>query len=418
MNIIVWGLGISGISALKYLSHSKTDSIYVVNQGEVNSWPQLEDVLTHVSKDNCFCQSKIDKNIKIDQIILSPGVPRYLKELKPFVNAGVEIISDIELAYRGMKDIPIIAITGTNGKTTTTTMISRALELAGKKVFTGGNIGIAACDFFNESDYDLVVLELSSFQLESLQSFHANISIILNITENHMERYSHFDDYKNAKLEIIMNQTEGDWFITQQEFLKTKTLATKVEIVPITGYSFEKSKILGEHNYENFFCVESVLKALSIENHRVIIQELIDSFNGVEFRLQYINSINSLNFYNDAKSTNTASTMAAVKSFENKPLYLIVGGKLRDLNVGMGPEFVGMNIQTIFAFGEAAPLLKKELDGAYNIKIFRSLDEIITKENLGELRGNVLFSPGFPSFDQYSNYIERGSDFNKLVNAL
>jgi UDP-N-acetylmuramoylalanine--D-glutamate ligase len=418
MNVIVWGLGISGLSALKYLSKKNTDNIYIVNQGDVSTWGQLDAVLELVSKANCYSQNAISSDLEVDQIILSPGVPRYLEELKPYLERGVEVISDIELAYRGMGDVPIVAITGTNGKTTTTTMISQALELAGYKVFTGGNIGVAACDYFLDSNYNFIILELSSFQLESLKDFHANIAIILNITENHMERYSKLDDYKNAKLNIVMNQNNTDHFIAPQELLSETTAASKVEICSIEGYSFEKSKILGKHNYENFFCVESVLKNLGVSNYKVFVQNLIDSFRGVEFRLQYIKTANDIDFYNDAKSTNTASTVAAIKSFKGKQLCLILGGKLRDLNGAMGHEFKKEKINIIYAFGESASLILKELGDNYNVKVFETLKEIVTSDNLNSFEGSVLFSPGFPSFDQYRNYIERGRDFNQLVELL
>lgn len=417
MRVIVWGLGVSGLSALKYLKEKTNHTVYIVNQGKPEQWPSLENVLKYTSKENLFDQSFIPRDLEVDQIILSPGVPRQLVEIQRFIDRGIEVISDVELAYRSM-NCPVIAITGTNGKTTTTTMISEALSLCGKKVFTGGNIGIAACEYFFNDDFDIAVLELSSFQLESLTTFKANISIILNITENHMERYDSFSAYEIAKLNILNNQTKTDLFIGPKKYLHRAVNQQFIELAPVRGYDFTQSHLRGEHNLENLFCVHSVLKHLEIENFTQVIQSLINNFTGVAYRLEFVRKMGTTFFYNDAKSTNTASTLAAIRAFSGEKLMLILGGKVRDPNHKLLSDFKNEKIEEILTFGEAADLVESELGNLFKVEKYRTLSDIFkTRDILGEER-YILFSPGFPSFDQYKNYIKRGEDFNLLVSSL
>ena len=414
MNIAIWGLGVSGKSTLKYLSSQSDNTLYVIDAGPKEIWYQ--EIKEYISIDKCFHQSEIPQGIVLDRIILSPGIDPEIKELLPY--KGTEKNCEIELAFESC-DLPIIGITGTNGKTTTATLMSMAFEKAGKSVFLGGNIGVPFCEIFNsKKKFDLVVLELSSFQLELLNKFRARIAIILNITESHMERYSKFIDYENAKLNIVNNQDHNDFFIAPKKYLEKETLANKILLEKTEQFDFSKSRLVGDHYKYNFSVILESLRAFDIPKPENIIQELINTFEGVKFRLQFVGEKNEILFYNDAKSTNSAATLSALDAFKNDKVTLILGGKLRDEIPKLKSVFSGLkNIKRIMAFGEAGSIIVDQLKDEYDICLCSNLSDVMEKidKSIDRL---VLFSPAFPSFDLYRNYVERGEDFSEKVNLL
>jgi UDP-N-acetylmuramoylalanine--D-glutamate ligase len=296
MNIAIWGLGVSGMSALRLLSVS-SHKITAVNSGEVSTWKNLDEVKSLIGIDNCHEENEKLLQFDFEQIIIAPGVDRKSKLVKHFIDKGVEVISEVELAYRAL-ELPIIAITGTNGKTTTATMIAIALEEAGRQVFLGGNIGIPFCDIFaNENDeFDIIVLELSSFQLESLVKFKANMAIILNINESHMERYDCFEDYRDAKLNIVHNQDANDLFLAPKEFSTTSTLAKFEELSELNIPALEKSKLRGEHYKKNLYCVKSALEFAGVQSSDQVLDRVLNKFHGVKYRLQWIKTSNGIDY--------------------------------------------------------------------------------------------------------------------------
>lgn len=411
MNIAIWGLGVSGISALRYLSRNTSHQLYAINQGSVDSWAQKREVTQFISENNCFDQADISKDLHLDLIILSPGIDPEIPELRPFNQ--VEKICEVELAFRESKrNLPIIAVTGTNGKTTTVTLISEALKLAGKRVFLGGNIGTPFCDFVeDEVQYDVVVLELSSFQLELLDSFRANIACILNITPSHMERYQGFNDYESAKLNIVSNQNENDWYIAPAKYLDQASAARKIELAKLSGHKWEHSVLKGEHHKFNFYIVEKVLEYFHF-SPKDIVQNLIDSFRGVSYRLQYLGEIEAAKFYNDAKSTNTEATLTALKSFSDTGVVLILGGKRRDGIQDLSAIKDFKSIKKIYAIGDAQEEINSQLGQDFEVYLAGDLESAFINSVKDGV--TVLFSPAYPSFDQYKNYIARGEHFDNL----
>lgn len=416
MKIAIWGVGVSGLGAIKYLTQENIHEIYIINQGAVDSWYEKSGVSEFVGTDKCFAQNECSHLAgELDKIILSPGIDPRIDELIPF--KAIKKICDIEYVFPHITK-PIIAVTGTNGKTSTVTMIQDCLEELGKNVFLGGNIGVSPFEAMGRMDeFDYFVLELSSFQLELIDTFRADVGVVLNISPSHMERYDEFSQYVKAKLNITMNQTSSDLLLLDYVLLEVETDAEKKEIEPIRGYDFSKSKLLGEHMRENFFVVEQVLKRFDLFDKDTV-QEFINSFPGVKYRLQYIGTIKGVDFYNDAKSTNTASTMAALNAFGSKNVGLIIGGKLRDETQDFKPGLKqsASNI-SLFLFGEAREYLREQLEDAYKLSVKEKLEDLMNDIVISEF-DVILFSPGFPSFDQYKNYIERGEHFNKLVEEL
>jgi len=417
MNIAIWGMGVSGVSALRYLS-TTDHNLFVINQGTVDSWSNLAEITKYVDKARCIEDQHIPDDLQFDQIILAPGIDRKSVLVKRYIDQGIEVICEVELAYRSV-DLPIVAVTGTNGKTSTVTMMKLALEKAGKKVFLGGNIGTPFCDLLvSDKNYDVVVLELSSFQLESLKECRAQVAIILNITESHMERYHCFKDYEDAKLNIVMNQAAGDLFICPTRYLGTQTKGKKSPVVSYDQADFTNSKLIGKHHKENLRVVDKTLEFFNVSGRSEIIQEIVNDFGGVKFRLQLERKTEHLTFINDGKSTNLDATLSAVKTFESDKVILILGGKLRSDNVDFLDELKEQNISQILAFGESAQLISKQLSSSIKVNKFKNLDSVFDfiKENITS--GIVLFSPAFPSFDLYTNYVQRGEHFKTLVNSL
>lgn len=417
MNIAIWGLGVSGISTLKALIKEGKHQVSLIDRDDPREWKRREEVLGLVSEEQCYSQNNlVSLEEQIDLIIMAPGIDPRIPELQAFHN--IPKVCEVEYFYQYI-DKPIIAITGTNGKTTTCTLLKLALERAGKKVFLGGNIGIPLAEaFLSENEYDYYVLELSSFQLELIDRFNADISVILNISESHMERYDSFGQYRDAKYRITMNQKESEHLMINEDSASIESQANMMKINPVQGYDFSQSKLVGEHYKLNFDVVDKVLSLLAIEKKKEIIQFIINDFSGVRYRLEFLRRVGSVSFYNDSKSTNLASTLSALSAFQYDRVYLIMGGKLRQEDVtSLGEELNRQTqIEKIFAFGEAKSLIRKEADKLDVIE-FSTLKDVILNMHLLDV-DVVLFSPGFPSFDQYTNYIERGDDFENLVRNL
>jgi UDP-N-acetylmuramoylalanine--D-glutamate ligase len=412
MKIAVFGLGRSGLSVYRYLLSSKNltkTEVYLINSGKPETWSCYEEV----KNTRCFSDSESLPFLgELDFIVLSPGIPRSHPALAIAHQESIPIISEIEFAFL-CSDIPIVGITGTNGKTTTTTMIGEFLNSVGVKSFVCGNIGVPFSDILLcEEKYDYAIVELSSFQLESIEKFRPHISILLNVFENHMERYDNIDSYKKAKHEIFKNQNKNDVAIVYEPIVND---ISQIIIKPLDKFDYKRSKLIGSHNKTNFFCTYSVAKKILDRDFDSDFQKFIDRFGGVEYRLQYIGSVEDKIFYNDAKSTNIAATVAALNSFENPlDLTLILGGKLREETVNIKDSFDFSKLKNIFVFGEAGSKIQENLN-LVNVKRFSTLQDVMKNVIDNCSGGSVLFSPAFPSFDQYENYEQRGSHFSNLV---
>ncbi len=411
MNIAIWGMGISGISALKFLSKKTNNNLFIVNQGDINAWSRRDEILKYIGEDRCFSEKDFQSYAnKIDLIVIAPGIDPRSDYLKNF--SRIPKICEVELAFQNI-NIPIVAVTGTNGKTTTVTLLAKALEASGKKVFLGGNIGTPFCEaLICDEKFDVAVLELSSFQLELMQKFHANVAIILNITKSHMERYESFLEYEKAKLNITNNQVESDLFIAPKEYLgvgrANQTLLEKNE-----KFDFSSSHLVGEHYKYNFDAVEKTLKFFKVPNSQEIVQTLINEFNGVHYRLEFLKDYRGIKIYNDGKSTNSAATESALNSFVNKKVCLILGGKLRDKTQDLSFLKKYKDVK-VLAFGDAGNYISKNVNES---TVFANLEDVMNNIEWSEI-DILLFSPAFPSFDLYKDYVHRAKHFEELVKSL
>jgi UDP-N-acetylmuramoylalanine--D-glutamate ligase len=432
--VAIFGMGKSGKSAVE-LAKKKGLEFYAVNSGAVETWIHqdgLDQILTP-----CTCSSEEDfaKHFhKMDAVILSPGIPTTHPALAEAIDQGVLILSEIEFAYQYSQDIPVIAITGSNGKTTTTTMITEALKKAGKKVFCGGNIGVAYSELpLSEKKVDFAVIEVSSFQLETVHEFHPKVGLILNVVPNHSERYSEVHDYAKAKFRMLMNMTAEDSLIlgTENPYLADieshpakKYFFTKGNL-PLEfkkTFDFSKARVRGEHNEANFYAAYLTLKKLEIPKLDSLFQEFINEFAGVAHRLEFVLSKNGLNVYNDAKSTNTLATSTAIKAFKDSrdDFYLILGGKLRSENDRFLADLLPFRnqIKEIFTIGDVTERLFGELKNDFKVTCAKDLVTVFGMVKKRNLKGNLVFSPAFPSFDQFKNYIDRGEKFKQWAREI
>lgn len=439
--IAVYGMGVSGLSALRFI-HQLQGELLAINGNEVASWAKKPGVLDYVAQADCFSENdpRLPERLKdIELVILSPGIPREHELLKPLLEKGVPVWGEIELAYRYLEANrflrPIIGITGTNGKTTTTTFLGEMIECDHKKVFVGGNIGVPFCDYaFNvltkNEHADFLLLELSSFQLESIDHFHVNIAIILNLYQNHGERYSSIEDYGRSKFFITKNFTEDDLLIYPEDFPLIKEWAMtqkgKKEVIhtarPEISYDISEFKLPGIHNKVNLAFILKAAKHLGLSERAI--KETIRDFGGVHHRIEYVADVKGLagfKVFNDAKSTNWDATLTAVKAMEdfNLPIHLIIGGKKRGHGDSILPylDFLKSKVSAFYLIGEMADEIEAEIKGSVTYHNLGTLGAVIAhmRKNTNEAKGVLVFSPAFPSFDQFKNYAERGETFVKLA---
>lgn len=434
-------MGVSGISALRLLKSLEADCI-AINGGEVSNWAKSPGVLDQVNIDQCY--SEIDPSLpqilsQVDLVILSPGIAREHPMLQPLLDKNIPIIGEIELAYRYLEAknslSPIVGITGTNGKTTSTTFLGEMIKNDHKSVFVGGNIGVPFCDYAydilnNKNPSDIILLELSSFQLESIERFHVNVAIILNLFQNHGERYTSIEEYGRSKFHITNRFTKNDTLIYPVDFDIIAAWASKEpgqkRIIntqnPSIKYSTKNFKLPGLHNLVNLAFIIEAAECLKLSSSSI--SKTIESFSGVHHRIEYVDSpVNLTHFkvYNDAKSTNWDATLTAVAAMNdfNLPIHLIIGGKKRGHGDSILPslEFLKKRVFKFYLIGEMADEIEAEIKDDVLYEKTKTLEETVksVRRLFGLESGILLFSPGFPSFDQFQNYAHRGEHFIKLV---
>jgi UDP-N-acetylmuramoylalanine--D-glutamate ligase len=378
-------------------------------------------------------------------IFVSPGVPLELPEIKSVKNK-VKVSSEIELFFESCP-APIIGITGTNGKTTVTTLISKILKQSSKKVFTGGNIGESLINKLSQiKRSNLVVLELSSFQLETLEK-SPNIAVVLNFTPDHLDRYKDFNNYKKTKVKIVNHQDKKDFAILNFDDRNTNSLRNKTKA---SVFGFSTVKILnrgaylksnqiiikdkgitkkicklgdihlpGKHNIENVLA--AVLVGYLCKISPVKIKKAIRGFKGIEHRLEYIRSINKRKFYNDSKATTPESTTAALNAFDN-PIILIAGGYDKHADFSKMAKVIAKKVKHLILIGKTAKQIAKVVQQQktkVQISLAKNLNEAVVRSyKTSQPNDIILLSPACASYDMFKNYEERGKSFKKLVNKL
>jgi UDP-N-acetylmuramoylalanine--D-glutamate ligase len=385
---------------------------------------------------------KLRSFLKADLIIPSPGVP-YIPELEEARKKGRRIISEIELAYGFLKG-KIVGVTGTNGKSTTTTLSHKILQEGGIKSHLAGNIGTPLIHFVEKSQPDdIFVTELSSFQLRYVIKFRAAVSVFLNISGDHLDWHTSFEDYFQSKKNLLLTQKEGDTAILNRDYPRIWALrklgkfevfafsqtgkvsrgcwiqdnwivlADKIQekLMPMT-----ETSLFGVHNRENIMA--SVLVGHTFKIPVSAIKKSIASFRGLEHRLEKVGKLGQVEFYNDSKATNIDASIKSIQSFA-RPIALILGGRDKGGNFALLRAPVQKNVKTIVLIGEATDKIKKSLEGTAPMKEASDMKEAVHLAYSAALpKGVVLLAPGCTSFDMFKNYEERGKTFKKEVKAL
>lgn len=389
---------------------------------------------------------KQDANIlkDITLIIISPGVPQSIDIVKEAKKRNIKVIGEIEFAYNLIPDRNYISVTGTDGKTTTVNLIYSIIS-SYKKARLLGNVGNTFSKEVEsiEKDED-IVLELSSFQLETVDNFHSHISVILNIAEDHLDRYKDIEDYFNAKKNITKNQNSNDFLILNydnsytnryyNELIKTKyisfnvlTFSTKYREANLYYnnedeclyynaekiFSIAKRKLLGMHNIENILA--SVLACIKDNIPIEYIDKAVNNFQSIEHRLEFVKEIDGVRYINDSKATSMSAVMSALKSFD-KNIILIMGGRNKGIDFKPLKSIIEERVKKLILTGEASEDLNKMIDVSNKI-IIKDFTEAFDYAKKIALKGDtVLLSPGCASFDSFKNYEERGKYFKSLVN--
>lgn len=377
-----------------------------------------------------------------DLIVVSPGVPRDLPALVAAQEAGVEIIGELELAAR-LIDAPIVAITGTNGKSTTTTFTGHFLRAAGQRVFVGGNLGTPLSRAV-DADHDVVVVEVSSFQLEWAPTFKPKVAVILNVTEDHMDRYRDFEDYAHTKGLIFARQDETDFAIVNEADVWTRKLAlrgkapiytfghgTAVQrgIRHVDGHleisvetpsgiewhelSLEGFRPRGRHNIENLMV--AILAAHLAGGELEALRGIVPLLEGLPHRLEFVRELDGVRYYNDSKATNVASVECSLRDML-EPLVLLMGGRDKGGSYAPLESIVRDRVHTLILFGEAKPLIREALGGLTQVIEVENLQEaIVAAQRAAHAGDSVVLSPACSSYDQFPNYEVRGDQFRQHV---
>ncbi|HVN24386.1 MAG TPA: UDP-N-acetylmuramoyl-L-alanine--D-glutamate ligase [Syntrophorhabdales bacterium] len=435
--VLVVGLGKTGVSLVKFLgslgkkvtvTDLKSKEQLTASLADLNGTPYVGHFGSHIK----------DDFVDHEMILVSPGVDTNLSFLAEARARGARVIGEIELASRFIKE-PIIAVTGTNGKTTTTTLLGQVFTAAFKDVFVGGNIGKPLIDYVLKGQKArFVIAEISSFQLETVEQFRPHVAILLNITEDHLDRYASFEEYAAAKWRLFENQSYDDYAFLTAELSGRKKLkarsfyfSTRMSlpegafldgdalVVRLSGQEFryrrDLSPLVGIHNSENLLAVLLTCHIYGID--RPMIEQALKKFKGLSHRMEFVREKNGIRFYNDSKATNVDATRRALESMTNRVI-LIAGGKDKGGSYKTIAE-LSDRIKGLVLFGDAREKIAKELASYMPTEVVAGLSEAVEKAFAMAASGEaVLFSPMCSSFDMFKDYKERGDKFRRIVEAL
>lgn len=359
-------------------------------------------------------------------VVISPGIPEDSPVLRWAAEEKIPVIGEIELGYMCC-DAPIVAVTGTNGKSTTATLIGEVLKKAGRKAVVCGNIGNPFCGEISKAGKDsIIVLEISSFQLESIRKFRPYVAVVLNISQNHFDRHPDLESYVAAKARIFENQKKGDWAVLNHDDplvkgLKIKTKAKTVFFsrkkgIPGMICRKEELKIKGGHNIENALACSCVASIFGVNPEAL--KKALTAFKGLEHRFEHVADIGGVEFINDSKGTTVLATMMALESCE-KPVILIAGGRDKGSDFRKARPLIVSKAKKLILIGEAKDKIKKQANGAVPTLEAGSMEEAVKKAYSEADPGDcVLLSPMCASFDMFKNFEERGKVFKKAIKKL
>jgi UDP-N-acetylmuramoylalanine--D-glutamate ligase len=457
-NIVVVGLGRTGLALARFLTQAHAD-VMVTDTADETALGNPVQQIKELGVKTELGRHRNDTFENADLIVISPGVPHTIEPVIRAQNRGIPIIGEIELASRFIRE-PLVAVTGTNGKTTTTELIGAMLKRTGHKVFVGGNIGNPLIGYIEAGQVaDVVVAEISSFQLDTIKHFRPKVSVLLNISKDHLDRYPDFDGYANSKMRIFENQQENDiavlngadaQVVSRTDHIKCQKLIypnpqsnengafladSHITLIQNNAKRFNshfriphsefrirqsvdtaKAGFLGRHNLEN--ACAAVLAALAAGATVKGIQTALNQFQGSAHRLEYIETINEARYFNDSKATNVEAVARALDCFA-QPVILIMGGRDKGDDFKALGDAVRKHAKALIVMGEAASAISSALDQIIPATSASSMQDAVRKANEVAAPGEiVLLSPACASFDMYDNYAQRGDDFRNEVKKL
>ncbi len=442
--LVILGGGESGVGAA-LLGKQKGYEVFLSDGGQIK--PVYEKELIDNQIDFESAKHSLELILNADEVMKSPGIPEKNEVVKAIRAKGIPVISEVELAYRFKGDSKIVAITGSNGKSTTTSLIYHICKTAGLDCALVGNIGYSFAKQIAEDPKPLYVAEISSFQLDDIKDFRADVSVLLNITEDHLDRYEYkFENYINSKFKIIQNQTKEDYFIycEDDEVIMNKLRLLTIHTNPLPfsmkhevkkgGYikgdqmmlriqeervsmSIYDFALKGKHNNYNTMAAGIAATTLGIRKEKI--REAVKNFHSLEHRMEFVAMVRGVEFINDSKATNVNSTWYALESM-TKPTVLVLGGTDKGNDYTLIEELVKEKVKAIVCMG---------LDNSKIIEAFKDIVPVIVETDSAKKAVNtsfklaakgdvVLLSPACASFDLFKNYEDRGTQFKEAVKEL
>jgi len=457
-NIVVVGLGRTGLASATFLQQQGA-RVLVSDTASEKELGDAGNTLRQLGVRMETGSHRAASFQNADLIVISPGVSHTIEPIVQARDQGIPVIGEVELASRFIKE-PIIAVTGTNGKTTTTELLGRMLKDSGRKVFVGGNIGNPLIEYVAQKEpAQIVVAEISSFQLDTIATFRPRVSVLLNITADHLDRYPNFEAYADSKFRIFKNQQIEDVAVlngadpmiraqtkrikSQQLFFpsaasneqgavlngkriilnlnKLKRIQSDIQnsnpkIQNREHLDISKMHLCGQHNFEN--AAAASLAALAAGATLEGIQTTLNHFKGLAHRLEHVATINGVQYFNDSKATNVDGVARALECF-SKPVLLIMGGRDKGSDFKALEGLVRQHAKALIVMGEAAEPIRSALGQFIPTKVVVSMEKAVsTAYQNTEPDDVILLSPGCASFDWYGNYAERGDDFRAAVEKL
>ena len=444
-NVLVFGSGISGIGAAGLLEE-RGASVTLYDGNDKLDAEEIRGKMKDGAKTDIVLGEFPEEFLgKLDLVIISPGVPTDLPIVNRMREADIPVVGEIELAYELGKG-EVLAITGTNGKTTTTALLGEIMKAVYDSAFVVGNIGIPYTNVVDETrDDSVIVAEMSSFQLESIVDFRPRVSAVLNITPDHLNRHHTMEAYIQAKKNVAINQTAEDTCVLnyEDEVLREfgETLQTKVlyfsskrkldkgiylddgNIIyrnpdECLVCNVKELKLLGVHNYENVMAAVAMAAAYGVPMDSI--RKTIKEFAGVEHRIEFVAEKNGVAYYNDSKGTNPDAAIRGIQAM-NRPTYLIGGGYDKQSEYKEWIESFAGKVKKLILIGQTREKIAKEADecGFTDIMLLDTFeDAVLTAAKLAEPGEAVLLSPACASWGMFKNYEERGDKFKEIVNSL
>ena len=433
-NVAVLGAGLSGAAAALLL-RSEGANVTVLDSAEEKRLLRSTIDNLRAQDVRVICGSDADQNSdKYDFVVASPGIDPASRLGRNFWSRKIDIIGELELGWRSVETL-VIAVTGTNGKTTTTEMLAQMLNQCGQRTIACGNIGKPLSEVAREKiKYDVLTVEVSSFQLETIQTFHPSIALWLNFAPDHLDRYNSLGEYRAAKLRLFENQTVDDVAIINANESLPELRARKITFSAYTNRAdfrlsegaivFEnqpvlrlsQTKLRGSHNIENLMATIAAGHARGLSFEQMV--PALCAYEPQPHRCEFVRQISGVDYINDSKATNLDAVEKALQA-QTKPVVLIAGGKDKGFTYESLRALVKEKVRSTILIGEMAKQIARDWDGAVRSELATSLADAVERAHATAKSGEVvLFSPGTSSFDMFKSYADRGDQFRALVQAL